>query len=89
MSISHSVCIAVLEATPGAFLAGWRPFPGRRAAVARAAKGGGWQGTLKAPRDMAVVVKTNRIPVWATCTTHLEPMLVGIGMFTGHGHVDG
>ena len=33
--------------------------------------------------QMAVVVKTNGIPFWGRCTTHLEPILVGIGMFTG------
>ena len=35
------------------------------------------------PTDMAVVVKTNGIPFWGRCTTHLEPILVGMGMFTG------
>ena len=33
---------------------------------------------------MAVVVKTNGIPFWDRCTSQiLEPILVGIGMFTG------
>ena len=40
-------------------------------------------------------VKTNGIPFWGRCTTHLKSILVGIGMFTGntiwiltHGHVE-
>ena len=49
-----------------------------------------WQRSLpaemKRKAEMGILwlwVKTNRIPFWGRCTTILEPVLVGIGMFTG------